>query len=347
MPKISIIVPVYNTSKYLRKCLDSIFSQTYRDFELIAINDCSTDDSLDILIEYKRLHSNMRIINNEINMGAGVSRNKGIDISCGEYIMFIDSDDYIVLDTLEEAYKCAINNSSDLVRYDFNRVIGKKQFGYRVLDKELKCKYKNISITDGNYIFEENTGPCNKLFSRKLIGNTRFVEGILFEDAPFTIANLFDAENIVYLNKIMYKYRFNPKSIMGSNLFHSNKRILDILESMDKIDEFINDNKGLSSKLNSLKIMNCVYIFNDIILWREFSIIEKQMLYSYLIRLIELKYGKLNGDYAFELQKERDLSFKRRMEFMTKYLIKSQYQDSDSIDELKEKSLALINKISK
>ncbi|MBP3634953.1 MAG: glycosyltransferase family 2 protein [Bacilli bacterium] len=343
MPKISVIVPVYNSSKYLRQCLDSIFNQTYKDFELITINDCSTDDSLKILLEYSRLYSNMKIINNEINLGAGVSRNRGIEISNGEYIMFVDSDDYIELNTLEDAIKCAVNNSSDIVRYDFNRVIGRKEFDYRIFDPSFEGKEKSINIEKDDYLFKENSGACNKLFSRKLIGDTRFAEGILFEDTPFTISNLFNAENIVYLKKTLYKYRFNPKSTMGSNLFHVNKRILDILSSMDKIDEFVKDDRGLGEQLNSLKSINCVHIFNDLILWKEFSIKEKQMLYSYLIRLIELKYGPLDSDYAFNLTRDHDSFFRNRMKFMRRYFVKDEYSQSNNINELKERALRLIN----
>lgn len=344
MPKVSVIVPVYNTEKYLKTCIDSLLNQTFKDIEIILVNDGSIDNSLDILLEYECNYPNkIKVLSGE-NQGAGSARNKGIEIARGEYIMFVDSDDYITLDAVENAYKCAINNSSDLVVYDFNRIIGKKQFNYRVLDPSLNGYEKNIKLNEDDYLFRENSGACNKLFSRKLIGDTRFAEGILFEDTPFTISNLFNAENIVYLKKTLYKYRFNPKSTMGSNLFHINKRILDILLSMDKIDEFVNDDKGMGEQLNSLKSINCIHIFNDLILWKELTIKEKQILYSYFLRIIELKYGKIEDDYAFNLTRKQDSFFKKRMEFMKKYFIKNEYQQTDSIEELKNKSLTLLNK---
>ena len=96
MARISIIIPVYNSAKYLRKCLDSVFSQTYNDYEVIAINDGSADNSLGILNEYAKQHKNLKIIDNVINLGAGISRNRGIELATGDYVMFVDSDDYIL-----------------------------------------------------------------------------------------------------------------------------------------------------------------------------------------------------------------------------------------------------------
>lgn len=115
MPKVSVIVPVYNVEKFLHRCLDSIFSQTYQDFELICINDCSPDNSREILQSYaEKFPKQMIILDNEKNVGQGISRKRAIDIAKGEYISFIDSDDYIALDYFEtyvkemEAHDCDV-----------------------------------------------------------------------------------------------------------------------------------------------------------------------------------------------------------------------------------------------
>ena len=102
MPKISVIIPVYNTQKVLHRCLDSIFGQTYQNFEVICINDCSPDDSASILRRYEKKHpGKMTVLDNERNMGQGLSRKRAMDICAGEYIAFVDSDDYIAADYLQ------------------------------------------------------------------------------------------------------------------------------------------------------------------------------------------------------------------------------------------------------
>lgn len=343
MARISIIIPVYNSAKYLRKCLDSVFSQTYNDYEVIAINDGSADNSLGILNEYAKEHKNLKIIDNVINLGAGISRNRGIELATGDYVMFVDSDDYILPYTLEHAYKTMIEENADFVRYDFNRFFGKAEFDYRILDNSVPDgDKKTIKVTDNNYLFSEAAGPCNKLFSRELIGDTRFAEGIAFEDTPFTVANMVQAKKIVYLKENLYKYRFNPHSTMGNNLFHANMKTLDIFTSMDTIDKNIKDDKGLTEELNSFKLINCVHIINDLILWSELSLKKKKELYSYLTKLIELKYGSIEEDKAFNFTREHDSFFRKRMELMKKYIIKEELMQNNNKNELLENSRAII-----
>lgn len=121
MPKISIIIPVYNTEKYLSRCLDSAINQTLKDIEIICVNDGSTDNSLDILKEYAAKDNRIKIISKG-NEGAAITRNIGINVATGEYIGFIDSDDYVDLDYFEELY-------SNAPQYDVIR-------GIRVINKE-------------------------------------------------------------------------------------------------------------------------------------------------------------------------------------------------------------------
>ena len=114
MVKISVIVPVYNTQKYLNECLNSLINQTFQDIEIICINDGSTDDSLEVLNEFSKKDNRIKIVTQK-NSGLSASRNHGIELSKGEYIYFIDSDDYIELNTLKELYDISIENSCDLI----------------------------------------------------------------------------------------------------------------------------------------------------------------------------------------------------------------------------------------
>ena len=116
MPKVSVIIPIYNTEKYLRKCLDSVCNQTLSDIEIICVNDCSTDNSLEILEEYASKDNRIKLIDFKENKGAAVARNAGIDEAKGEYIGFVDSDDFIDLDFYEKLYNKAVKSGADCVK---------------------------------------------------------------------------------------------------------------------------------------------------------------------------------------------------------------------------------------
>ena len=120
MEKISLIIPVYNVAKYLGRCLDSIVNQTYRNIEIICVNDGSTDDSLDILNSYALKDERVKIINRE-NNGVSSSRNVALDVAKGEWIMFVDSDDWIDLNVCEAAMKIALEDSADVVMWAYVR----------------------------------------------------------------------------------------------------------------------------------------------------------------------------------------------------------------------------------
>jgi len=114
MTKISVIIPVYNIEQYLRRCLDSICGQTFKDLEIICVNDNSTDCSGDILTEYAARDCRIRVLNNEVNLKAGPSRNKGLKVAVGEYIYFMDADDYIDENYLQELYENALKYDADI-----------------------------------------------------------------------------------------------------------------------------------------------------------------------------------------------------------------------------------------
>ena len=117
--KISVIVPVYNTSKFLEKCLNSIIEQNFKDIEIIIINDCSTDNSLKIINGFIKIDSRIILINKEKNEGLSAARNSGIEIARGEYILHIDSDDWIEENYFKNIYENAINNQADMVISDY------------------------------------------------------------------------------------------------------------------------------------------------------------------------------------------------------------------------------------
>lgn len=175
-PKVSIVIPVYNTSDYLRKCLDSVVNQTFNDIEVICIDDGSTDSSLDILTEYSQKDSRFTVVVQN-RQGAGSARNRGLNIANGDFVCFLDSDDFLELNMIELLYNTAIENSCDIVicnafaQSDDDKILcdGKKL--YPVINNS-KIEYNKIfHWTDygTDILFNFSVVPWNKLYSRKMI----------------------------------------------------------------------------------------------------------------------------------------------------------------------------------
>ncbi|HFI0253494.1 TPA: glycosyltransferase family 2 protein [Streptococcus suis] len=179
MPKISIIVPVYNTEKYIGDCIQSILQQSLKDIELILVNDCSTDHSLEILKQYKQNDNRITIIDLPENMGVGDARNKGIELSSGEFISFVDSDDVIKSDMLEKLYTQAKKENAEIV------LCYKDNLSSNGKKKKLSFKpvYGKAELKD----IYHNTHPTARIVSRNLIDRIHFRflsgmgEGIYFE----------------------------------------------------------------------------------------------------------------------------------------------------------------------
>ena len=179
--KISIILPVYNVEKYLNKCIDSILNQTYKNFELIIIDDGSTDNSSTICDSYK--NDSRVIVIHQDNKGLSVARNKGIDMSTGNYITFIDSDDYIDSKYIEILYNIISNNNSDIVmcnKIEFKENTNIKEniiydYNEEVLSKEET--YKRMVLLQGITFTS-----WAKMYKKEIFNNNKYLEGKLYED---------------------------------------------------------------------------------------------------------------------------------------------------------------------
>lgn len=210
MDKISIVVAVYNAEKTLKKCVDSLLNQTYNNIEIILVNDCSNDNSLDICNEYSKANDNVKVISNERNSGVSDTRNNGIDNSIGEYICFVDSDDYVESNYIEVLYyyyqKYNTVPICGFVYHDeYNHAKPVKYFWSG--NEELVSLGEAFRLKSELYL----TALWNKLFDRRLIveKNIRFDTNIsVGEDLRFSI-EYFDKNNIseVYvLKKPLYHY---------------------------------------------------------------------------------------------------------------------------------------------
>ena len=212
MCKISVILPVYNVEKYLRECLDSIINQTLADLEIICINDGSTDSSLDILREYEARDKRITVIDKK-NEGLSATRNLGINLAKGEYISFIDSDDYIDLNFYEKLYSAAKKYGADIACTNLYRISNKKNFYmlkyYRhKYSTSPRLKYIYASIPLNNYVM-------NRIYERIKLQKcgVRFEEGVTFEDIIFSHKVIYYLNSLVTVPGTKYNYRDNPYSI--------------------------------------------------------------------------------------------------------------------------------------
>ncbi len=224
MVDISIIVPIYNASKYLKKCLDSLVNQTKKELEFILVNDGSTDDSESIIKNYK--DDRIKYFKRS-NHGIGKTRNFGISKSTGKYIMFLDSDDYLKTDACEVLYKKIEKEKLDLVVCDFYRV------NSNVLEEKIN-DFKNTSLKDNpKLLLDINLAPWNKIYRSDLIkqNEIKFMEDLKYEDAPFVALALLKSRKIGKVNETLVYYRVHDKSETTVR----DERIFDIIKIVDII----------------------------------------------------------------------------------------------------------------
>lgn len=219
-PKVSVIMPVYNVSAYLRQALDSVVNQTLTDIEIICVDDGSTDDSLEILQEYAGKDDRMQIITQK-NQYAGVARNNGLSKAKGKYVIFWDADDFFEPDALEKLYDKAEEEQAEVVVCGAFRYDEKQQESLRAgTYTYLKMKYipeKNVFSKDDipEYIFNFTSNvPWNKLFRRAFIleEKIQFQNSKSYNDIYFVMLALFYAKRIAIVNKKLIHYRYERSS---------------------------------------------------------------------------------------------------------------------------------------
>ncbi len=243
MPDISIIVPIYNSEKYLTKCLDSLINQTKKELEFILINDGSKDNSEKIIKKYQ---DNRIKYYKKRNQGIGKTRNFGITKATGKYIMFLDSDDYLALDACEKAYNKAIEEHLDLVVFDFYRVEKDK------LKEVIIPHFNNSSlIKNNNLLLDINLGPCNKLYERELItkNNITFLDNMKYEDMTFVIETINNSKKIGKLDEFLYYYVIHSQSETTVR----DNRIFDIITIVHMIRGYF-DKKNLDEVVKKLSV---------------------------------------------------------------------------------------------
>lgn len=205
---ISIIVPAYNVENYLERCLQSLINQTYKNIEIVCVNDGSTDNSLNILNDFQKKDSRIKIISQE-NQGLSEARNVGIKNSSGKYIGFVDSDDWVDLDYYEKLYNALIDSKSDFAcantKFFDNGKISYIKFQQNQIFSEFDKKIDNY----------KNGSVCDKLYKKSLFldNDIKFIKGYFYEDNIVLLQLTYYSKKIVTINTVSYYYFKNNNSI--------------------------------------------------------------------------------------------------------------------------------------
>lgn len=219
MSRISVVLPVFNGERYIKKAIDSVLNQSLDDFELIIVNDGSTDNTLEIINGFndKRI-----ILINQENRGPGAARNRALEIAKGEYVMFLDCDDWFFEDAFETAYSEASQKDTDItifqiIKFDSGNFSENNWFNLNNFNETFENRVFNPHECR-DFLFDISVSACQKIFKREFLNkiNARFPEGIYFEDMPFFFYTFLNAERISIIKKHLYVRQKHPGSITES-----------------------------------------------------------------------------------------------------------------------------------
>lgn len=263
MTKLSIIVPVYNVEKYLPKCLESLIKQTLKDIEIICVNDGSMDNSLAILKEFASKDSRIRIIDNQ-HQGVAKTRNTGIEQSTGEYIGFVDSDDYIDIDFFEKLYNSATKSNSDIA---IASILKHKNF-FNIYNAKYTKEETAITIQDKIKLCEDKKHfffyAWNKIYHLGFIkeNNIKFSEGQIYEDVMFAIKALYYSNKIISVYGTKYHYIEHENSLTKYK-DKTGEKEHDLIKAYSELQEFCNSkNIEIPERLNYYTKENFGFILN-------------------------------------------------------------------------------------
>lgn len=244
MAKVSIIVPVYNTEDYLSVCLDSLVNQTLSDIEIICVNDGSTDKSGEILKSYAQKDSRIKVINQE-NKKQGAARNNGVRFAQGEYIGYVDSDDWVDLDYYEKLYNTAKKYDSDLALATNVRV------GNGKTKKRLELNEEKVytELQEKLDICKQSSNECptNKIYRRSFLEEYNIIwpENVYCEDKIYTLKTVYYANKIASVPNVQYYYYRNPTSTVNTrNTQHSKKLIQDKNNARKEVLNFLREHNA-------------------------------------------------------------------------------------------------------
>ncbi|MFV0249097.1 MAG: glycosyltransferase family 2 protein [Tenacibaculum sp.] len=267
---VSIVIPVYNVENYLEKCLISVLNQTFKNIEVIIINDGSTDNSLKICKKFEKEDSRIVLINQE-NKGLSEARNRGIEKAINPYITFIDSDDWVENCYIETLYNSLLSNNADIAVAELNIVYQKSKKKSKKKSKTKQGKNDGKISVYNNFealseLFIDNSiknYACGKMYKTKLFKDIRYPKGVYFEDVFTTYKLFYESKKIVKIDKILMHYVQRINSITSQN-YKNIKKEIDlfngftgqlkfIMENKYKLNNFLSIKRNMARKLYRIK----------------------------------------------------------------------------------------------
>ncbi len=294
---LSIIIPAYNVENFIVPCLDSILSALngYENYEIIVVEDCSTDRTRKILLELADDYKNLKLLLNEKNLGLSASRNKGLKNSQGFYVTFVDSDDLLSFGILSESINLAINKNVDIIEFNFFQFAKDSDIGEYLYSGYIKNAQKqNLEITSD--IFKYAKGfAWGKIYKRELFEQVRFPEGIYWEDSIISNVIFRLAKNYLFFDRVGYLYRSNPNSISNSvvkrNLGYDQLYVIKYCYEMAKQNHLKMDNEFYKRLFLEATVFlnNRTYYLNDSDILYMFQELEKIFDFNELEKILTPK----------------------------------------------------------
>lgn len=289
---ISVIVPIYKVEKYLKRCVDSIINQTYKNLEILLVDDGSPDNSGKICDEYEKIDKRIKVIH-KANGGLSDARNSALKIAKGDYIGFVDSDDYIKEDMFETLYKLSEENNADISIVSYYEMIEDRIISVRK-SKEIQVMDKIEAIKELLLDTKIQSYAWNKLFKKELFQGTEFPTGKNFEDIATTLILFEKCNKVVLLEEPKYYYIRRNDSIVGIRNY---KTYLDYLEVIWDKYIYLKDKYPEIEEYNAYNFMiNMIWVYTIIVSYEIDGLDSKyDELYQKLLEIIE-KYGdKITG----------------------------------------------------
>ena len=258
---ISVIIPVYNVEKYLSECLDSVVNQTYKNLQIILVDDGSTDFSGKICDVYAEKDNRITVVHQK-NAGAGAAKNTGLDLVKGEYFSIIDSDDYIELDMYEKMVNSLEKYNVDIVQCLFRNVFVNDSFDRKY---KIKSNYPKVLTSKRflkEYLYDWKYAIfANKVFKSSLLKDIRFPVGRKIDDEFFTYKLVCNAKKVVNIDNILYNYRMRKTSVMNEN--NSDRLIYDRIDCFIERYNYVSDIYPSLKKKYNLKLYDDLLYFKD------------------------------------------------------------------------------------
>lgn len=253
-PLISVIIPIYKVEDYLKQCIDSVINQSYKHLEIILVDDGSPDNCGKICDEYANKDKRIKVIYKE-NGGLSDARNAGINVAKGDYIAFVDSDDWIHQEMCEKLITIAIEEEADIVECKFKSVYKREYMDEDNINQKVKV-FNNIEALK-NHFYGQDLYRCvwNKIYKRELFNNIRFPKGIEAEDLHTTYKLFYKAKKIAFTEYIGYYYYIRKDSIMGKADI---SLIISVFEGMKEQQSFIAKNIPILKRRVDNLYMNCL-----------------------------------------------------------------------------------------